>query len=130
MRPGSTTVSIAARTPSAPAATGLDPGAIRVVTWNIHKGIGPDRKYALERTAEVLRGIDADVLCLAACKKMEVRAGNDNGWPEHRILHAQQCFLIGRSVADQWQELLRQGVARHRPQPCPGATCEQNGNDR
>ena len=37
---------------------------LRLVTWNIHKGIGSDRKYALDRTAEVLKGIDADILCL------------------------------------------------------------------
>jgi endonuclease/exonuclease/phosphatase family metal-dependent hydrolase len=37
---------------------------LRIGTWNIHKGIGPDRKYDLGRTIDVLRAIDADVLCL------------------------------------------------------------------
>ena len=37
---------------------------IRIVTWNIHKGIGTDRRYALDRTIAVLRDLDADVVCL------------------------------------------------------------------
>lgn len=37
---------------------------LRLVTWNIHKGIGTDRKYQLERTLAVLRDLDADVCCL------------------------------------------------------------------
>ena len=37
---------------------------LRFVTWNIHKGIGTDGCYRLERTIEVLRALDADVLCL------------------------------------------------------------------
>ena len=38
---------------------------IRVVTWNIHKGIGGvDRRYRPERIVEVLQHIDADVALL------------------------------------------------------------------
>ncbi len=37
---------------------------LRIVTWNIHKGIGTDRKYRLERIIAVLRDLDADVVCL------------------------------------------------------------------
>jgi endonuclease/exonuclease/phosphatase family metal-dependent hydrolase len=37
---------------------------LRVATWNIHKGIGTDRQYAIERTLDVLASMDADVLCL------------------------------------------------------------------
>lgn len=37
---------------------------LRIVTWNIHKGIGTDRSYRLERIVGVLREIDADVVCL------------------------------------------------------------------
>ena len=37
---------------------------LRIVTWNIHKGIGTDRAYRLDRTVEVLKAIDADVVCL------------------------------------------------------------------
>ena len=38
--------------------------SLRVVTWNIHKGIGTDRRYQLERIVHVLRELDADVVCL------------------------------------------------------------------
>lgn len=37
---------------------------IRLVTWNIHKGIGTDRRYRLERIVRVLKDLDADVVCL------------------------------------------------------------------
>ena len=37
---------------------------LRIVTWNIHKGIGTDRAYRLDRTIAVLRELDADVVCL------------------------------------------------------------------
>jgi endonuclease/exonuclease/phosphatase family metal-dependent hydrolase len=37
---------------------------LRLATWNIHKGIGTDRLYRLDRTIEVLKSIDADVVCL------------------------------------------------------------------
>lgn len=38
--------------------------SLRIVTWNIHKGIGTDRAYRLDRTVRVLRDLDADVVCL------------------------------------------------------------------
>lgn len=37
---------------------------LRIVTWNIHKGIGTDGAYRLDRVIEVLRDLDADVVCL------------------------------------------------------------------
>lgn len=38
---------------------------LRLVTYNIHKGIGGvDRRYRPERVVEVLAGLHADVLCL------------------------------------------------------------------
>ena len=37
---------------------------LRIVTWNIHKGIGTDRAYRLDRIMHVLRAVDADVVCL------------------------------------------------------------------
>lgn len=38
---------------------------IRVVTWNIHKGIGgADRRYRLERVVEVLRSLEPDIALL------------------------------------------------------------------
>ena len=37
---------------------------LRIATWNIHKGIGTDRRYRLDRTVSVLAALDADVVCL------------------------------------------------------------------
>lgn len=37
---------------------------IRIATYNIHKCVGLDRKFAPERIAEVLREIDADIIAL------------------------------------------------------------------
>jgi endonuclease/exonuclease/phosphatase family metal-dependent hydrolase len=49
---------------------------LRIVTWNIHKGIGVDRRYRLERIVCVLADLDADVVCL-----QEV----DRGVPRSRL---------------------------------------------
>jgi endonuclease/exonuclease/phosphatase family metal-dependent hydrolase len=37
---------------------------LRFATWNIHKGIGTDGVYRPDRTIDVLRALDADVVCL------------------------------------------------------------------
>lgn len=37
---------------------------LTLVSWNIHSGIGTDGKFDLVRIAEVLRGVDADVIAL------------------------------------------------------------------
>jgi endonuclease/exonuclease/phosphatase family metal-dependent hydrolase len=37
---------------------------LRLVTWNIHKGIGRDGRYDLGRIVHVLRELSADVVCL------------------------------------------------------------------
>ena len=51
---------------------------IRIVTWNIHKGIGTDRRYALERTIQVLRDLDADVVCLQEADHGVSRSAYEN----------------------------------------------------
>jgi endonuclease/exonuclease/phosphatase family metal-dependent hydrolase len=37
---------------------------LRVMTWNIHGGIGPDRQFSLERITEVIDRHDPDVVAL------------------------------------------------------------------
>lgn len=51
---------------------------LRLVTWNIHKGIGTDRRYALERTIEVLKGLDGDVVCLQEVDEGVHRSARDS----------------------------------------------------
>ena len=51
---------------------------LRLVTWNIHKGIGTDRRYALERTIEVLKGMAGDVVCLQEVDEGVVRSKGES----------------------------------------------------
>lgn len=51
---------------------------LRLVTWNIHKGIGTDRLYRLERIVEVLRALDADVVCLQEVDEGVRRSGRES----------------------------------------------------
>lgn len=37
---------------------------VRVLTWNIHKGIGPDGRYDLDRTVSLIRSHEPDVVAL------------------------------------------------------------------
>jgi len=67
---------------------------LRIVTWNIHKGIGTDRKYRLDRTIDVLRELDADVVCLQEVDQGVPRSDHDHqgerlsetlGYPHHAL---------------------------------------------
>jgi endonuclease/exonuclease/phosphatase family metal-dependent hydrolase len=52
---------------------------LRVVTWNIHKGIGGvDRRYRLERTASVLASLHPDLALLQEVAEAMPRCGMDN----------------------------------------------------
>lgn len=52
---------------------------LRVVTWNIHKGIGGvDRRYSLERTAAVLRSLHPDIALLQEVAEGMPRCRMDN----------------------------------------------------
>ena len=51
---------------------------LRLVTWNIHKGIGSDRRYRLERTIEVLKALDGDVVCLQEVDEGVARSRGDS----------------------------------------------------
>jgi endonuclease/exonuclease/phosphatase family metal-dependent hydrolase len=53
------------------AAAGVSP-SLRIVTYNIHGCVGLDRRYDPERTAAVLREIDADIICL---QEVDARGG-------------------------------------------------------
>ena len=43
---------------------GIAHGQLRIVTYNIHRGRGLDRRTRPERIAEVLQALDADVIAL------------------------------------------------------------------
>ncbi len=63
--------------------------SFRVVTYNIHKGIGGvDRRYQLDRIVETLSHLEADIVCL-----QEV----DDGVP--RSHHDQQAKMLSEALA-------------------------------
>ena len=67
------------------------PRRLRVVTYNVHKCRGLDRQVRPERIAEVLRGLDADVIAL-----QEVLSGNPkNGTARHDQVGAIAAELGG-----------------------------------
>jgi len=53
-------------------------GSLRVVTYNIHHAEGVDGKLDVERIASVLRGVDADVICLQEVDRGMARTGERN----------------------------------------------------
>ena len=67
--------------------------------------------------------------CRRAKKRKSAPVIDDRRREQLGVGDPQQRLLIGRALADQRQELLRQRVARHRPEPRAGAAGEQNGND-
>jgi endonuclease/exonuclease/phosphatase family metal-dependent hydrolase len=65
-----------AQTPvAAGAASGAAAGELRVVAWNIKHGRGMDDQVDLERIAEVLRELDADVITLQEVDDRTERTG-------------------------------------------------------
>ena len=44
---------------------------LRVATWNIHGGVGADRRYAPQRIVGVLKEIDADIVALQEVASQE-----------------------------------------------------------
>lgn len=87
---------------------------VRVVTWNIHKGIGGiDRRYRLERVAGVLRALDADLALLqevaddlprsgfhdqAEMLSVELRMPHFAFHPEHRF----DIGGYGNAILSRW----------------------------
>ncbi|MCB1173710.1 MAG: endonuclease/exonuclease/phosphatase family protein [Leptospiraceae bacterium] len=52
--------------------------SLRIVTYNIHKGIGNDGKFNLDRTIRLLHESDADVICLQEVDHDVPRSGHQN----------------------------------------------------
>jgi endonuclease/exonuclease/phosphatase family metal-dependent hydrolase len=72
---------------------------LRFVTWNIHKGIGTDGRYRLDRTIEVLRSLDADVVCL---QEVDENVPRSKGHSQARVLAdalAYEHVALGLNVA-------------------------------
>jgi endonuclease/exonuclease/phosphatase family metal-dependent hydrolase len=77
---------------------------LRVVTWNIHKGIGGvDRRYSLERTIAVLRSLRPDIALLQEVAEGMPRCGMHNQLEQladglemrHHAYGAEHRFRVG-----------------------------------
>ena len=77
---------------------------IRVLSYNIHKAIGVDRRFAPERIIEVLRHHEADIVML---QEVDRHAG--------RSKHLDLASVIASLVTDGFSRL-RIGVGRGDPQ--------------
>lgn len=51
---------------------------LTLATWNIHKGIGTDGRYRLDRTIHVLKGLDADIVCLQEVDESVARSRHES----------------------------------------------------
>ncbi len=51
------------------------PAIVRVLTYNIHHGIGMDNKLDLQRTAEVIKSADADLVAMQEVDRGTERSG-------------------------------------------------------
>jgi endonuclease/exonuclease/phosphatase family metal-dependent hydrolase len=72
------------------------PPAARIVTYNVHKCVGTDRRYDPERVAAVLREIDADIACL---QEVAVRRRNARHVDQCLFLaEATQCYAIPSAI--------------------------------
>ena len=87
---------------------------LRVVCWNIHKGIGGvDRRYRLERVVDVLRDVDADLALLQEVDDGAPRSRRDRQVDrladelglEHRAFHPNHFLkegCYGNAILSRW----------------------------
>lgn len=77
---------------------------LRIVTWNIHKGIGGvDRRYRLDRVASVLQSLNADIVLLQEVAEGMPSCGMDNQLEalaealemRHQAFGAEHRFRVG-----------------------------------
>jgi endonuclease/exonuclease/phosphatase family metal-dependent hydrolase len=79
------------------------PIPVRLVTFNTHHGVGPDRRHDLPRLAKLLASVDADVLCLQEVDRHFGERSDD----------VDQALLLSRALGMQ----LAWGPAIDRPRP-------------
>jgi endonuclease/exonuclease/phosphatase family metal-dependent hydrolase len=79
------------------------PIPVRLVTFNTHHGVGPDRRHDLPRLAKLLASVDADVICLQEVDRHFGERSDD----------VDQALLLSRALGMQ----LAWGPAIDRPRP-------------
>jgi endonuclease/exonuclease/phosphatase family metal-dependent hydrolase len=81
---------------------------VRVMTWNIHGGMGPDGRHDLERMLELVRRVDPDVLALQEIDSRRVPASEHPVAMLKRVLghHGISAAAITTPDGDYGQVLL------------------------
>lgn len=85
---------------------------VRLMTWNIHGGIGPDRRFDLERIAAIIHRHDPDIVAL---QEIDTRGRGvdslgplkalheDSGhWTEARTIEAPDGHYYGHALLSRW----------------------------
>jgi endonuclease/exonuclease/phosphatase family metal-dependent hydrolase len=105
---------------------------VRVATYNIHRCRGIDRRVIPSRIAEVLRGIDADVIALqevvgagpgGAGQAEEIGAALGMGWVMASVRHLRK-HLFGNVVMSRFP------IVHHSQYDLSWRTCEPRGCQR
>jgi endonuclease/exonuclease/phosphatase family metal-dependent hydrolase len=61
-------------------AIAMDSGAVRIMTWNIHGGVGPDRRCDLQRIVDLARRQEPDILALQEVDSRRRGAGTQDAF--------------------------------------------------
>lgn len=82
---------------------------LRVATWNIHGGVGRDRRYNVRRVIDVVRELDADVVGL-----QEVASLEEHGDFLRELKRGTGCHVVcGRTLSRRGSDFGNALLARH-----------------
>jgi endonuclease/exonuclease/phosphatase family metal-dependent hydrolase len=81
-------------------------GLVRVLTWNIHSGIGPDGRYDLERVVRLVQRHEPDIVAL-----QEIDSRGRGAGPESPYMILTEA--LGRHVAEARTIVARDGHYGH-----------------
>ncbi len=87
----------------------MNTSTLRLMTWNIHGGIGTDRRYALERITEVIDRHNADIVALQEVDSRRLLAGSRSPFETLREAvgeHGIEAKSISTADGDYGQMLL------------------------
>lgn len=104
------------------------PCTIRLMTWNIHGGIGPDRRFDLDRIAALIRRHEPDILALQeldtrgrdpqCLAPLHALSGADGHFAETRTIVAADGHY-GHAIFSRWpiETAITHDLSMHRREP-------------
>ncbi|PTW59387.1 endonuclease/exonuclease/phosphatase family metal-dependent hydrolase [Breoghania corrubedonensis] len=118
-----------------------DDRPVRLMTWNIHGGVGADGRFDLARVSDVIRRHDPDIValqevdtrgrdidCLAPLKTLHEDSGH---WREARTIEAPDGRFYGHAILSRWpmrESVLHDlSIARREPRSAIEAIIESPG---